>query len=106
MNYEIITLCGSIKFKKAFEDANRRLTLENKIVISVVDFGNADNMAISEKEKKRLGLVHKRKIDISDSIMVIDEENYIGNNTRGEIEYAKKNNKKIYYYSKYFKERN
>jgi len=100
---EIITLCGSTRFKEKFEEANKRLTLENKIVISVGVFGYSDKTPLSKKEKERLDLIHKRKIDISDSIMIIDEEGYIGESTQGEIEYATKENKKIYYYSKYFK---
>ena len=100
---EIITLCGSTKFKKAFEEANQRLTLKGKIVISVGIFGHSKKMTLSKKEKENLDLIHKRKIDISDSIMVIDEDNYIGQSTRSEIEYATKNKKNIYYYSKYLK---
>lgn len=33
--YKVITLCGSTRFKDAFMEAQRRLTLEGNIVISV-----------------------------------------------------------------------
>ncbi len=39
-NYKIITLCGSTKFKDAFMEAQKRLTLEGNIVISVGMFGH------------------------------------------------------------------
>ena len=41
--------------------------------------------------------MHRRKIDLSDEIFVINVGNYIGESTRNEIEYAKLTNKKIQY---------
>ena len=38
--YNVITLCGSTRFKDAFMDAQKRLTLEGNIVISVGLFGH------------------------------------------------------------------
>ena len=32
--YKVITLCGSTRFKDAFQEAQKRLTLEGNIVIS------------------------------------------------------------------------
>ena len=34
-NYKVITLCGSTRFKDAFIEAQKQLTLEGNIVISV-----------------------------------------------------------------------
>ena len=34
-NYKIVTLCGSTRFKEQFLEAQKRLTLEGCIVISV-----------------------------------------------------------------------
>lgn len=39
--------------------------------------------------------MHKRKIDMSDEIFVINVDGYIGDSTRSEIEYAKLCGKKI-----------
>ena len=33
--YKVITLCGSTRFKEAFMEQQKRLTLEGNIVISV-----------------------------------------------------------------------
>lgn len=41
--------------------------------------------------------MHKRKIDMADSIYVINVGGYIGESTRSEIEYARKNGKKVDY---------
>ena len=98
--YEIITLCGSTKFKDEFIKAQEELTLQGKIVISVGLFGHADNKygnEITEEIKTMLDDIHKRKIDLSDAIYVINKNGYIGSSTKSEIEYALRNNKKIYY---------
>ena len=39
--YRVITLCGSTRFKDAFMEAQKRLTLEGNIVISVGLFGHS-----------------------------------------------------------------
>ena len=38
-NYKVVTLCGSTRFKEQFMEAQKRLTLEGNIVISVGLFG-------------------------------------------------------------------
>ncbi len=107
-NYKVITLCGSTKFKDAFLKAQKDLTLKGNIVISVGLFGHSgdsevwDNMdeGTLTKTKKMLDDMHKRKIDMSDEIFVINVDGYIGESTKSEIEYAKKTGKKINYLEK------
>ena len=41
--------------------------------------------------------MHKRKIDMADSIYVINVGGYIGESTRSEIEYATRNGKDVEY---------
>jgi len=41
--------------------------------------------------------MHKRKIDLSDEIFVINKNGYIGSSTSSEIEYATKLGKKVNY---------
>ena len=43
--------------------------------------------------------MHKEKIRLSDSILVVDVDYYIGKSTLAEIEYAKSLNKEILYYT-------
>ena len=40
-NYKIVTLCGSTRFKEQFMEAQKRLTLQGCIVISVGLFGHS-----------------------------------------------------------------
>ena len=95
-NYKVITLCGSTKFKDQFMEVQKKLTLEGNIVISVGCFGHAGDI-FSDEQKLMLDDMHKRKIDMSDEIFVINVGGYIGESTKSEIEYAKKTGKKINY---------
>jgi len=94
----IVTLCGSTRFKKEFEDANKSETLAGRIVLSCGVFGHdPDEPELSDEAKNELDELHKRKIDLSDEILVINVGGYIGKSTRGEIEYSKAHGKRIRY---------
>ena len=96
----IITLCGSTKFKNEFEECNKLLTLEGHVVLSVGVFGHSDNIEFSKGQKEMLDKIHKDKIDLSDTIYVINKDGYIGNSTKSEIVYALNHNKQILFYEK------
>ncbi len=96
--YKVITLCGSTRFKDQFLEAQKRLTLDGNIVISVGLFGHSgDDEVWTEGTKEMLDDMHKRKIDMADAIYVINVGGYIGSSTRSEIEYAKANGKEVRY---------
>ena len=96
--FKVITLCGSTRFKDQFLEAQKRLTLEGNIVISVGLFGHSgDDEVWAEGTKEMLDNMHKRKIDMADAIYVINVGGYIGESTRSEIEYATKHGKEILY---------
>lgn len=103
--YKVVTLCGSTKFKDEFMEAQKRLTLEGNIVISVGLFGHAGDREVWEgmeedtltKTKVMLDDMHKRKIDMADEIYVINVGGYIGSSTKSEIEYAKETGKAVRY---------
>ena len=85
----IITLCGSTKFKGGYQAAERKLEEQGYAVFSIGSFPQADNEDMAEEVKTMLDTLHKRKIDLSDSIYVINPGGYVGDSTRSEIEYAK-----------------
>ncbi len=93
---EIVTLCGSTKFKKEYLEVMKKLTLEGKIVIPVGLWAQSGD-TITEEQKRMLDLLHLRKIDLSDSIFVINVNGYSGESTKREIEYAQTKGKKIMY---------
>ena len=107
-NYKVITLCGSTRFKDEFMEAQKRLTLEGNIVISVGLFGHSGDKEVWEnmdegtltRTKQMLDDMHKRKIDMADEIFVINVGGYIGESTRSEIEYAIKTGKAVRYLEK------
>ena len=104
-NYKVITLCGSTRFKDQFMEAQKRLTLEGNIVISVGLFGHSGDNEVWEnmdegtltKTKEMLDDMHKRKIDMADEIFVINVDGYIGDSTRSEIDYALRHGKSVRY---------
>lgn len=98
MNYPVITLCGSTRFKEEFLRVQKDLTLKGWIVISVGLFGHSgDDEVWTEGTKEMLDDMHKRKIDMAESIFVINVGGYIGSSTRSEIEYAKSKGKNVLY---------
>ena len=95
--YRVITLCGSTKFKDAFMEAQKSLTLRGNIVISVGVFSHEDDEIINNDTIAMLDDMHKRKIDMADEIFVINVEGYIGSSTKSEIEYAIAHGKPVKY---------
>ena len=96
--YKVVTLCGSTKFKDAFMQAQKKLTLAGNIVISVGLFGHSgDSEVFTEGTKEMLDDMHKRKIDMADEIFVINVGGYIGSSTRSEITYAQATGKPVRY---------
>ena len=96
--YPVITLCGSTKFKDTFLKAQKELTLQGYIVLSVGLFGHSGDPEVFDK-KNMLADMHKRKIDMSNAIMVIDDNDYIGDSTRDEMHYATEQGKFVYFYN-------
>ena len=95
--YKTITLCGSIKFKDEFIKVQEELTLKGNIVLTPNFFNSLKKEDIDKKTKEMLDEMHKQKIDMSDAILVINPNGYIGDSTKSEIEYAKAQNKEILY---------
>lgn len=96
--YKVVTLCGSTRFKDEFYEAQKKLTLEGCIVISVGLFGHSGDMEVwTEGTKEMLDDMHKRKIDMADEIFVINVGGYIGSSTRSEIDYAHATGKTVRY---------
>jgi hypothetical protein len=99
--FKVITLCGSTRFKDEFLEAQKRLTLEGNVVISVGLFGHSgDDEVWTEGVKDMLDRQHLAKIDLADKIFVVNVGGYIGDSTRREIAYAEFKGKTITYMEK------
>lgn len=96
--HPIVCLCGSTKFKEEFMTVARQLTLRGFIVVMPhVWCHSGDSVSIAEKTK--LDDLHKAKIKMADKIFVINPNDYIGESTKSEIEYAENLGKTIWYYN-------
>ena len=102
MKPTIVTLCGSTRFNDAFAEAQLNETLAGKIVLTVGCFTHADSeifISLSDGQfaetKRQLDALHMRKIEISDEILVLNVDNYVGESTSREIAYAYQLGKKI-----------
>ena len=97
---KIITVCGSLKFVKEMMEIAIKMEIEgNCVLVPIYDPSKSDKDAYTEDEVLMLGEMHKEKIKLSDAILVVNVNDYIGNSTKNEIEYAKSLNKEIIYYT-------
>lgn len=99
----VVCLCGSTRFKSVFDEATYLETMAGRIVLSVGFFMHAtgnrhgESIGATPEQKVALDELHKRKIDLSDEILVLNVAGYIGESTRSEINYARAHNKFIRY---------
>jgi len=96
---KIITVCGSLKFKKEMLEITEALELQGNCMLSAIYPTNNDKDAYTAEETKILDEMHKEKIKLSDAILVVNVNNYIGESTKSEVEFAKSLNKEIIYYT-------
>lgn len=99
---KIITLCGSLKFQKEMMIIAEKMALEGYCILTPV-YPVSENMERAEEQLIKLKEAHFKRIELSDTILVVNVNNYIGNSTNLEIEYAKKLGKEIIYYTNLMK---
>lgn len=98
---KVVCLCGSTRFKDAFDEANYQETMAGRIVLSVGFYMHAtgnrhgESVGCTLEQKVALDELHKRKIDLCDEVLVLNVGGYIGDSTRSEIIYAKRHGKPI-----------
>lgn len=98
---KIITLCGSLKYQKEMMEVAEKIALEGKCVLTPV-YHVIDDNEINKEQILMLKESHLKRIELSDSILVLNVNNYIGDSTKKEIEYAKNLGKEIIYYTDLF----
>ena len=95
---KIITLCGSLKFQKEMMVVAQKMALKGNCILTPT-YQVIENIEITEEQIIMLKEAHFKRIELSDAILVINVNNYIGYSTNLEIEYAKKLGKEIIYYT-------
>ncbi len=96
---KIITVCGSLRFMKEMMEITEKMELQGNCMLSPIYPTKPDKDAYTENEALMLDKMHKEKIKISDAILVVNVDNYIGNSTKSEIDFAKSLGKEIIYYT-------
>lgn len=96
---KVITVCGSYKFKKEMMEMTEKMTLKGNCMLTPIELTKPNKEAYTKEEAVMIDKMHKEKIKLSDAILVVNVNNYIGNSTNSEIEYAKSLNKEIIYYT-------
>ncbi len=74
------------------------MALEGYCVLTPV-YPVLENIERTEEQLIKLKEAHFKRIELSEAILVVDINNYIGNSTNLEIDYAKKLGKEIIYYT-------
>lgn len=95
---KVITLCGSLKFKNEMMTVAEKMALEGYCILTPV-YPVSENMERTEEQLIKLKEAHFKRIELSDAIIVVNINNYIGESTNLEIDYAKKLGKEIIYYT-------
>lgn len=96
---KVITICGSLKFKDEIIKISLEKELEGNVVLCPIFPINENKDEFTKEELSMLGKMHKEKIKLSNAILVVNVNGYIGEATKSEIEYAKSLNKEIIYYT-------
>lgn len=104
---KVITVCGSLKFVKEMMEIAETMELQgNCMLVPIYNPERTDKDSFTEDETLMLGKMHQEKIKLSDAILVVDVNGYIGNATKKEIEFAESLNKEIIYYTDLMKQKN
>ncbi|HMT87963.1 MAG TPA: hypothetical protein PKE40_16615, partial [Arachnia sp.] len=91
----VVCLCGSTRFSDEMADANRRLTLAGAVVLAPAVFQHRGDV-VTEDQKRGLGALHLKKIDLADAVLVVDPGGYVGESTSREIDYARSAGKPVF----------
>lgn len=116
---EVVCLCGSTRFWKEFQEANYKLTMEGKIVLTVgfyphiekregvseggnrwyevIEHKGGENVGCTPEQKVELDKLHFKKIEMADRTHILNVGGYIGESTRNEINHARSLGKPVTY---------
>ena len=95
---KVITICGSLKYQSIMMGVAQKLTMEGNCVLTPT-YPVINEYKISQEEMNNLKESHLKRIELSDAIYVLNVDNYIGESTSIEIDYASSLNKEIIYYT-------
>ena len=95
---KIITICGSMKFKDEIMMVAQKMALEGNCILTPT-YLVSKNLNLTNEQIVKLKEEHFKRIEIYDAILVVNVNNYIGDSTKLEIDYAERMGKEIIYYT-------
>ena len=96
---KVITVCGSLRFTKEIMEITEKMDLQGNCMLSIVYPTKSNKADYTDEEIIMLDKMHKERIRLSDAILVVNVDNYIGISTKSEIEFAESLGKEIIYYT-------
>lgn len=99
----VVCLCGSARFRKAFEEATLRETLAGRIVLSVGSYKSDSDCSAGLSPEERtvtaqmLAELHRHKIKMADEVLILNVGGYIGESTLRELQFALSLGRKVRY---------
>ncbi len=89
-----------MKFIREMMEISEKVELQGNVVLMPIYNPLRPNKeAFTKEEILILDKMHRERIKLSDAILVVNVDGYIGNSTKSEIEFAKSLNKEIIYYT-------
>lgn len=97
---KIITVCGSLRYANEMMEITEKMELQgNCMLVPIYNPNKASKDDFTEEEALMLDKMHKERIKLADTILVVNVDNYIGSSAKSEIEFAKSLGKEIIYYT-------
>ena len=73
---KVITLCGSLRFKKEMMTVAEKMALEGYCVLTLA-YPVSENIERTKEQLIKLKEAHFKRIELSDAILVVNINNYI-----------------------------
>ena len=74
---KIMTICGSLKFQKEMMEMAEKMALDGNCVLTPT-YPVSNNLNITYNQFKYLKKAHFKRIELSDVILVMNVNNYVG----------------------------
>ena len=94
---KVITVCGSLKFQNEIMEVAEKFNKTGVCVLTPVYPYNKE-LKLSDIDINNMKKAHLKRIELADSIFVVNVNGYVGESTKKEIEFAKEKGKEIIYY--------
>ncbi|MBO5606458.1 MAG: hypothetical protein J5930_01030 [Treponema sp.] len=99
---KIVTICGSMKFENEMKRIAFQLETRYKMCVLQCVY-NEDDKDLSDDEIEFLNSSHFKKIEISDAVYIVNINEYIGEQVKKEMAYAKKSGKEVILHTDFIK---